>query len=59
MSTNGKISGLNPTEMTNAFFDITDDLVFFLDKEFKIILANSSVLEITGYNFDELKEKKF
>lgn len=58
MSINSTFSDVNISEMTNTFFEITDDLVFFLDKELNIILVNSSVLKKTGYNFDELKGKK-
>ncbi|MCG3223429.1 MAG: PAS domain S-box protein, partial [Candidatus Heimdallarchaeota archaeon] len=58
MSTNSTVSGVDISEMTNTLFEMTDDLVFFLDKECNIIVANSSVLEKTGYNLEELKGKK-
>ncbi|MCK4896485.1 MAG: PAS domain S-box protein, partial [Candidatus Heimdallarchaeota archaeon] len=58
MSTDGTVSDVDLAEMTNTLFEMTDILVFFLDKEFNIILINSSVLKRTGYNFDELKGKK-
>ena len=59
MSTDSTVSGLDISEMTNTLFELTDGLVFFLDKECNIIVANSAVLKRTGYNLEELIGKKF
>ncbi|MHA1420213.1 MAG: PAS domain-containing protein, partial [Candidatus Heimdallarchaeaceae archaeon] len=58
MSTDSTSSGIDISEMTNKLFELTDGLVFFLDKECNIIVTNSSVLIKTGYNLEELKGRK-
>lgn len=58
MSIDNTVSKSDLTEMTNTFFEMTDDLLFFLDNEFNVILVNSAVLRKTGYDLNELKGKK-